>query len=76
MGHGKLKPNPDKLDNVDNAPRPVTKTQLRSFLGLANYYRKFIPNFSEIAVPLTDCTNLGNQPKLIGARAKNILFKL
>jgi hypothetical protein len=33
------------------SPRSVT--QIRSFLGLAQYYRRFIPNFSKIAMPMT-----------------------
>ena len=36
--------------------RPITKKQVRGFLGLAGFYRKFIPNVSEIAAPLTDLT--------------------
>ena len=64
VGHGKIKPIPEKTQLLQDAPRPETKTQLRSFLGLANYYRKFIPNFSEIAVPLTDRTKLGEPNRI------------
>ena len=37
-------------------PRPQTVHDIRSFLGLASYYRKFILGFSQIAKPLTDLT--------------------
>ena len=37
-------------------PRPQTKKQVRSFLGLVGYYRKLIPNFSDQAAVLTDLT--------------------
>ncbi|HEX8609391.1 MAG TPA: reverse transcriptase domain-containing protein [Pedobacter sp.] len=36
-------------------PEPEKITQLRGFLGFANYYRRFIKNYSKIAKPLTDC---------------------
>jgi hypothetical protein len=44
---------PSKVQEVLDwkSPRPVT--QIRSFLGLAGYYRRFIPNFSKIAKPMT-----------------------
>ena len=44
----------DKLDPILKAPAPRSKKQLQSFLGSVNYYRKFIPRMSDIAVPLYD----------------------
>ena len=64
VGNGIVKPKPDKVNAIQQAQRPTTKTQVRSFLGLVGYYRKFIPNFAAVAVPLTDCTKKG-EPKVI-----------
>ncbi|KAD4180426.1 hypothetical protein E3N88_29017 [Mikania micrantha] len=47
---------PAKNDAVNNWSTPKTPTEIRSFLGLAGYYRRFISNFSRIAVPLTSLT--------------------
>ncbi len=64
VGRGLIKPQERKVEAVRAAPRPSTKTQVRAFLGLAGYYRCFIPNFSSLAAPLTDLTRKG-QPECV-----------
>ncbi|KAJ0876256.1 putative nucleotidyltransferase, Ribonuclease H [Helianthus annuus] len=44
---------PAKVEAVMNWQEPKTPTEIRSFLGLAGYYRRFIENFSRIAAPLS-----------------------
>ena len=48
-----LKPDPDKVAAIKRIPVPKTIKNLQSFLGLANYYRKFVANYSDHARPLT-----------------------
>ena len=49
--HG-VKPDPEKITKVKEYPRPKNVSEIRKFMGLASYYRKFIKNFSIIAKPL------------------------
>ncbi|KAI3808232.1 hypothetical protein L1987_24181 [Smallanthus sonchifolius] len=50
---------PAKIEAVKNWNALKTPTEVHSFLGLAGYYRRFISNFSKIAVPLTALTHKG-----------------
>ena len=50
---------PKKLEAIENWKFPKNRKEVRSFIGLANYYRDFIENFSAIARPLTDLTKEG-----------------
>ncbi|KAD3066853.1 hypothetical protein E3N88_34733 [Mikania micrantha] len=52
---------PSKIQAVKQWETPRTPTEIRQFLGLAGYYRRFIKNFSKIALPLTTLTQK-NQP--------------
>ena len=44
------------MQAVSNFPTPTTKKRVRAFLGLTGYYRKFLPDYADIAAPLTDLT--------------------
>ncbi len=56
LGHGQVHPQIDKTAAIAACPRPKTKKEVRQFLGLAGYYRRFIPDYSELTSPLTDLT--------------------
>ena len=49
-------PLPDKLESICNMPRPKTSKEIKQFLGLTGYYRKFVPRFSDIVRSLTNLT--------------------
>jgi len=50
---------PSKVDAVSQWETPKSVTEIRSFLGLAGYYRRFIEGFSKLALPLTQLTCKG-----------------
>ena len=54
VGNGKIMMDKAKVQAIMDWEAPKRVTELRSFLGLANYYRRFILNYSSMASPLTD----------------------
>ena len=51
-----LKTNPRLVEAVVNFPTPKSVQQVRQFLGLSSFYRRFVPNFAKIAQPLHTLT--------------------
>ena len=58
LGH--VRADPKKVRAVEEWQRPTDRTQLRRFLGFANFYRHFILGFSRVAAPLSALTSTSN----------------
>ena len=51
-----ISPLPNKLDSIKQMPVPNSAKEIKQFLGLTGYYRKFVPRFADISRPLTTLT--------------------
>ena len=51
-----IRPLKDKLDTIHDMPAPRNSKELKQFLGLVGYYRKFVPHFAALSRPLTKLT--------------------
>ena len=51
-----VRTDPDKVEKVKEWPRPTIVQEVRAFLGLANYFKKFMQGYSQMVSPLTDLT--------------------
>lgn len=56
-----ISPNPKKIEAIQKYPIPVNVKEIKSFLGLIGYYRRFIPNFAHIVYPINKCTRKGEK---------------
>ena len=74
VGQNVVQPNPDKVAEIQNAKRLETKKQVRSFLGLVGFYRKYIANFEEIATPLTNLTTKGSPNHVVWEKQHQVAF--
>lgn len=70
-----VKPSKEKTKAIDEFPIPDTLRKVRSFLGLSQYYRRFISNFTRIAKPLTLLTRK-NQPFIWGTEQQRAFDSL
>ena len=59
IGENCISINEENLEKIRSAKRPTTKKEVRSFVGLANYYRDHAPSFAAIAALLSDLTKKG-----------------
>jgi len=56
MGEGKIEIEENKVEGVLRWPMPQCVRDVRKFLGLANYYRRFVKNFAKVALPMNRLT--------------------
>lgn len=68
LGHevenGEVRPLGDKIAAIQEFKKPVNKTDMRAFLGLSGYYRRFVPRYSTRAAALTDATKKNAPSKI------------
>ena len=63
LGVNGLRMNPSKLETISKWPLPTSKTQVRSFLGFCNFYRRFISHYAHLARELNILTHDSNPKK-------------
>ena len=64
VGKGEIRPTVTKMEKIRDAAQPVTRKEVKSFLGLVSYYRRFVPNFSDTATPLIEAAGSGGARKV------------
>ena len=65
LGQGKVSPQVQKVENILQVVKPETKKELRSYLGMIGYHRKFIPGFAHHASKLHDMLGKGKPNKVV-----------
>lgn len=75
VSRGGITTNPSKVEAITKFEQPTTLFHLRSFLGLAGYYRCFVKDFASIAKPLTDELK-GDNGKVSATQSKKISVQL
>jgi len=78
INHEGVKVAQEKITAIKKWPIPLNLTQLRGFLGLCSYYRRFIKGFSTISTPLTEMTKkvayvCTNEAQLAYERLKEVM---
>ena len=75
VGEGEVSPITEKVEAIQQFPRPQTKTQVRRFLGMVNYYRDHITNLSMKSAPLTDLLKKSRPTKVIWNQECDTAFR-
>ena len=65
VGNGLVRPETTKVEAVQQFPTPGSKTDVRAFLGLTGYYRKFIPGYATVSSVLSDLTRKSAPNKVV-----------
>ena len=66
-----IQPMEDKVEAITNAPPPWNVSELKSYLGMINYYQKFLPNLSSVLAPLHRLLNRLNRLTGIGVKTSS-----
>ena len=69
-----IKKCPSYIEKIENFPKPENVNQLRRFLGLANFQRKFVDNFSVIAKPLSKLTNGSKRKPIVWTEEMDVAY--
>lgn len=64
VSDGHLQTDSSKVETIADFPPPKSPKQLRRFLGMVGWYRRFIKNFADVSAPLTDCLKKSNKFQL------------
>ena len=54
LGEGVIRPGERKIRAIADYPRSENVHDIRRFMGLVNFFRRFVPNFSHLVIPITD----------------------
>ena len=74
VGRGTVRPQESKVAAIRDWPQPLTKKQVKSFLGLVGYYQRFIPGFVTLASPLNDLTRKALPDRIAWSEAADQAF--
>lgn len=76
VGNGEVRLLGNKISAIQEFSRPITKTDMRAFLGLSGYYRRFVKDYSALATPLTDATKKNSPNKIPWTPQQQEAFRL
>ena len=75
ISQGTLKMDPEKVNAIINWPPSKNQSDVRSFHGLATFYRKFIKNFSHVCAPMLETIKGGKKTKFAWKKEENDAFQ-
>ena len=75
VGNGETLPDPAKVKAIRDFPKPTNKKELRSYLGLLSFYRKFVPNLASCLSLLTDLLKKSSYDKLRWTETLDKIFE-